>query len=104
MTATADTVGSYHMVFPVVDKFSPPGFNTKTGCSTGFSKNLQEGKRKVSSELTFDYAGGQAERVQQEPGEGHLEAAEREYSGVRGGYALGDLLRGFAAAGRWGRR
>ena len=57
VTATANTVGSYHMVFPVVDTFAA-GFNTRTGCSTGFTKNLQEGKRKVSSELTFDYTSG----------------------------------------------
>jgi hypothetical protein len=57
VTATANTAGSYHMIFPVIDEFTG-GFNTKTGCSTGFSKNLQEGKRKVSSVLTFDYANG----------------------------------------------
>jgi hypothetical protein len=57
VTATADTVGNVNMIFPVVDKFSA-GFDTKTGCSTGFSKTLQEGRRKVSSELTFDYKDG----------------------------------------------
>ena len=55
--ATADTAGNVNMIFPVVDKFEA-GFDTKTGCSTGFSKNLQEGRRKVSSELTFDYKNG----------------------------------------------
>lgn len=57
VTATADTVGNLNMMFPVVDKFTA-GFDTKTGCSTGFSKNLQEGRRKVSSDLTFNYAQG----------------------------------------------
>ena len=57
VSATADTVGNLNMMFPVVDKFSA-GFDTKTGCSTGFSKNLQEGRRKVSSDLTFNYAQG----------------------------------------------
>ena len=57
LTATADTVGNLNMMFPVVDRFSA-GFDTKTGCSTGFSKNLQEGRRKVSSDLTFNYAQG----------------------------------------------
>ena len=57
VTATADTVGSYHMIFPVIDKFAA-GFDTKTGCSTGFSKNMSEGRRKVSSELSFDYKNG----------------------------------------------
>jgi len=57
VTATADTVGNINMIFPVVDKFGG-GFDTLTGCSTGFSKNLSEGRRKVSSELTFDYKDG----------------------------------------------
>jgi hypothetical protein len=62
VSATADTVGSYHMIFPVMDTFAA-GFDTKTGCSTGFSKNLSEGRRKVSSELTFDYKNGKQSEV-----------------------------------------
>ena len=57
VSATADTIGNVNMIFPVVDKFSA-GFDTKTGCSTGFSKNMSEGRRKVSSDLTFDYKNG----------------------------------------------
>jgi hypothetical protein len=57
ITASADTVGAVTMLFPVVDKFQA-GFDMKTGCSTGFSKQLQEGRRKVSSELNFDYGQG----------------------------------------------
>jgi Protein of unknown function (DUF3108) len=57
VTATADTVGNVNMIFPVVDNFSA-GFDTQTGCSTGFSKNMQEGRRKVSGDLTFDYKNG----------------------------------------------
>ena len=57
VTATADTIGNVNMIFPVVDKFSA-GIDTKTGCSTGFSKNMSEGRRKVSSELSFDYKNG----------------------------------------------
>ena len=57
ITATADTVGGVTMLFPVVDRFQS-GFDTKTGCSTGFSKQLQEGRRKVSSDLSFDYGQG----------------------------------------------
>ena len=57
VTATADTVGNVNMIFPVLDKFSA-GFDTKTGCSTGFSKQLSEGRRKVTSDLTFSYANG----------------------------------------------
>lgn len=57
ITATADTVGGVTMLFPVVDRFQS-GFDTKTGCSTGFSKQLQEGRRRVSGDLSFDYAQG----------------------------------------------
>jgi hypothetical protein len=45
------------MLFPVIDRFQS-GFDLKTGCSTGFAKQTQEGRRKIASELTFDYAHG----------------------------------------------
>lgn len=57
ITATADTAGATNMLFPVVDKFQA-GLDTKTGCSTGFSKQLQEGSRKVNSDLSFNYNTG----------------------------------------------
>lgn len=57
ITATADTIGAVNMLFPVVDRFQA-GIDTRTGCSTGFSKQLQEGRRKVSSDLAFDYTSG----------------------------------------------
>ena len=57
VSATADTIGNINMVYPVVDRFQA-GFDTKTGCSTGFQKQLQEGRRKVSSDLRFDYTHG----------------------------------------------
>lgn len=63
VNATADSVGAVTMLFPVVDRFQS-GFNTKTGCSTGFSKQLQEGRRRVSSDLTFNYAQGRQIQVQ----------------------------------------
>lgn len=63
VSATADSVGAVTMLFPVVDKFQS-GFDTTTGCSTGFSKQLQEGRRKVSSELNFDYAHGKQNQLQ----------------------------------------
>jgi hypothetical protein len=62
VTATADTGGNVNMIFPVMDKFAA-GFDTRTGCSTGFSKSMSEGRRKVSSELTFDYAHGKQNEV-----------------------------------------
>lgn len=57
VSATADSIGAVNMLFPVVDRFQS-GFDTKTGCSTGFNKQTQEGRRKFASELTFDYAHG----------------------------------------------
>jgi hypothetical protein len=63
ITATADTIGAVTMLFPVIDRFQA-GLDTKTGCSTGFSKQLQEGRRKISSELSFNYAQGRQTQVQ----------------------------------------
>jgi hypothetical protein len=63
ITATADTVGAVTMLFPVVDRFQA-GFDTKTGCSTGFSKQLLEGRRRVSSDLSFDYKTGKQTQVE----------------------------------------
>jgi len=63
VTATGDSVGAVNMLFPVIDKFQA-GFDTKTGCSTGFSKQLQEGRRKVNSDLTFNYQTGKQTLVE----------------------------------------
>ncbi|MEO6983210.1 MAG: DUF3108 domain-containing protein [Edaphobacter sp.] len=63
ITASGDSVGAVTMLFPVVDKFQS-SFDTKTGCSMGFSKQLLEGRRRVSSELTFDYAAGKQHQVE----------------------------------------
>lgn len=60
ISATADSIGAVNMLFPVVDRFQS-GLNTKTGCSTGFNKQVGEGRRKIASELTFDYAHGRQE-------------------------------------------
>ena len=57
VSASADSVGAVNMLFPVVDRFQS-GFDTRTGCSTGFNKQTQEGRRKIASELSFDYAHG----------------------------------------------
>ena len=57
ITATADTVGAVTMLFPVVDRFQS-AFDTKSGCSTGFSKQTLEGRRKISSDLNFNYGQG----------------------------------------------
>jgi hypothetical protein len=57
ISATADSVSAINMLFPVVDRFQS-GFNLQTGCSVGFNKQIQEGRRKMASELMFDYAHG----------------------------------------------
>jgi hypothetical protein len=56
-------VGAVNLLFPVVDRFQS-AMNMKTGCSDGFSKQLQEGLRKVSSDLTFDYQAGKQTQVE----------------------------------------
>jgi len=61
ISATANTVGAVNMLFPVVDGFQS-GFDLKTGCSTGFDKQTQEGRRKIASDLSFDYAHGKQTR------------------------------------------
>ena len=63
INASGGSIGAVTMLFPVIDKFQA-GFDTKTGCSTGFSKQLQEGRRKVSSDLSFDYAQGKQKQVE----------------------------------------
>jgi hypothetical protein len=63
ITATADSVGGVNMLFPVVDRFQS-AFDTTTGCSAGFSKQLQEGPRKVTGDLSFNYAAGKQTQVE----------------------------------------
>jgi hypothetical protein len=57
ISATADSIGAVNMLFPVVDGFQS-GFDLKTGCSSGFDKQTQEGRRKIASDLSFDYTHG----------------------------------------------
>jgi hypothetical protein len=63
VSATADTVGAVNMLFPVVDRFQS-AMNPKTGCSSIFSKQIQEGRRKVSSDLTLDSNAGKQTQVE----------------------------------------
>jgi hypothetical protein len=62
ISATADTVGAVNMLFPVVDRFQS-SMDTRTGCSDGFSKQTQEGRRKVTTDLTFDYHLGKQTQI-----------------------------------------
>jgi hypothetical protein len=63
VTATADTVGAVNLLFPVVDRFQSV-MDSRTGCSGGFWKQVQEGRRKVSTDLTFDYGAGRQTQVE----------------------------------------
>ncbi len=63
ITATADSLGGVNMLFPVIDRFQS-AFDTTTGCSAGFSKQLQEGPRKVTSDLSFNYATGKQTQLE----------------------------------------
>jgi len=59
VTATADTLGAINLIYRVSDRFQS-SFNRLTGCSAGFSKQIQEGRRQVNTDLRFDYAQGKA--------------------------------------------
>jgi len=63
VTATADSIGAVNMLFPVVDKFQS-SFDTHSGCSVGFSKQLQEGLRKVTGDLSFNYQAGKQTQIE----------------------------------------
>ncbi len=59
ISATGDTLGAINLIYRVSDRFQS-SFNRRTGCSAGFAKQLQEGRRQVSTDLKFDYAKGKA--------------------------------------------
>jgi hypothetical protein len=59
VSATGDTLGAINLIYRVSDRFQS-SFNRRTGCSAGFAKQLQEGRRQVSTDLKFDYAQGNA--------------------------------------------
>jgi hypothetical protein len=63
VSATADTVGAINMLFPVVDRFQS-ALDTRTGCSSMFLKQIQEGRRKISSDLAIDGKDGRQTEVE----------------------------------------
>jgi hypothetical protein len=63
ITATADTIGATNLLFPVVDRFQS-AFDTVSGCSAGFRKQLSEGTRKVTGDLSFNYDAGRQTQVE----------------------------------------
>ncbi|MGB9031441.1 MAG: DUF3108 domain-containing protein [Acidobacteriaceae bacterium] len=59
VSATGDTLGAINLIYRVSDRFQS-SFNRRTGCSAGFAKQLQEGRRQVTTDLKFDYAHSKA--------------------------------------------
>jgi hypothetical protein len=61
--ATGESIGAVNLLFRVNDRFESY-FNRKTGCSTSFAKQLQEGRRQLVSTLRF--MSGQGKQVLEE--------------------------------------
>jgi hypothetical protein len=55
INASADTLGAINLIYRVSDRYQS-SFNRTTGCSAGFAKQIQEGRRQVNTDLVFDYA------------------------------------------------
>ncbi len=52
VTAAGESIGAVNLIFRVKDRFESV-FNRRTGCSTSFNKQIQEGKRQIMSTLRF---------------------------------------------------
>jgi Protein of unknown function (DUF3108) len=52
VVATGESIGAVNLLFRVNDRFES-SFNRTTGCSSSFAKQLQEGRRQVTSTLRF---------------------------------------------------
>jgi Protein of unknown function (DUF3108) len=59
VSATGDTLGAINLIYRVSDRFQS-SFNRSTNCSAGFSKQIQEGRRQVNTDLKFNYPAGKA--------------------------------------------
>jgi hypothetical protein len=57
INATASTTGAINTLYRVNDHFQS-SFDAVTGCSYSLSKQAEEGRRRVNSDLRFDYASG----------------------------------------------
>ena len=53
--ATGESIGAVNLIFRVNDRFESY-FNRTTGCSSSFAKQLQEGRRQITSTLRFEKA------------------------------------------------
>jgi len=52
VVATGESIGAVNLLFRVNDRFESY-FNRATGCSASFAKQLQEGRRRVTTNLRF---------------------------------------------------
>jgi hypothetical protein len=52
VVATGESIGAVNLLFRVNDRFESY-FNRATGCSASFAKQLQEGRRRVTTSLRF---------------------------------------------------
>ena len=55
VTATANSIGTVNLLFPVADKYTSV-FDRHTGCSFEYRKQIQEGHRRLSGLMQLDYA------------------------------------------------
>jgi len=75
VTASADTIGAVNMLFPVEDRYQS-AFDTATGCSASFNKQVEEGRRKINSELNFNYAAGKQTQTEKNMVKGTVRQTE----------------------------
>lgn len=55
VTATATSIGTVNLLFPVADRYESI-FDRRTGCSSEYRKQIQEGRRHSTSLMQLDYA------------------------------------------------
>jgi len=75
ITASADTIGAVNMLFPVEDRYQS-AFDTRTGCSASFNKQIFEGRRKINSDLSFNYATGKQDQTEKNVVKGTVRQTE----------------------------
>jgi Protein of unknown function (DUF3108) len=55
VTATAASIGTVNLLFPVADLYESI-FDRRTGCSSEYQKQIQEGRRQLTGLMHLDYA------------------------------------------------
>lgn len=55
VTASAASIGTVNLLFPVADKYDSV-FDRRSGCSSEYRKQIQEGRRRLTGLLQLDYA------------------------------------------------